>query len=86
MILEGNWRNDHFEGRGRMITYEMIYEGEWKKGLQEGIGIESWADGSSFIGHFQNGQKYDGKIEWKNKKGEIEAVYSGGFKKDKMHG
>ena len=34
------------------------YEGGWKDDLQEGNGVETWADGSKYEGQFKEGKKH----------------------------
>lgn len=41
-------------GRGTLRSTELTYEGEWKEGLRCGQGLQSWADGSSFDGAWDN--------------------------------
>ena len=33
------------------------FEGQFKKGIQEGVGSEKWPDGSSFFGNYINGKR-----------------------------
>ena len=33
------------------------YEGQFKKGLQDGVGSETWPDGSSFLGNYIRGKR-----------------------------
>ena len=35
---------------------DVTYEGKWKNDRQEGIGTESWKDGTTYTGEFKNGQ------------------------------
>ena len=34
------------------------YDGEFTQGKEEGLGIFTWADGTTYEGHWQNGQKH----------------------------
>lgn len=41
------------------------YEGQWKDDLQDGYGIETWADGSRYEGHYKMGKKHgNGTYTW----------------------
>jgi hypothetical protein len=41
------------------------YEGNWKNDLQDGWGVESWADGSQYEGEYKEGMKHGkGKYTW----------------------
>jgi hypothetical protein len=47
------------EGVGKLVhklTY--TYEGPWHNGKPNGFGKETYDDGSSFEGFFENGQKH----------------------------
>ena len=34
------------------------YEGTWKNGLQDGYGVETYADGGTYQGQWQNGHRH----------------------------
>ena len=38
----------------------ITYEGEWKNGMREGNGTQTWADGSKYVGEWTN-NKANGK-------------------------
>src|SRR5690606_17570586 len=40
------------------------YEGQWAHDLQNGYGVEKWADGSQYAGIFENGHKKLGVYTW----------------------
>ena len=42
-----------------------MYEGQWEHDLQNGLGMEKWADGSTFQGTYKNGLKNGpGHYQW----------------------
>lgn len=38
----------------------ITYEGEWKDAMREGMGTQTWADGSKYVGEWHN-NKANGK-------------------------
>ena len=79
---EGDFMNDEFHGKGKYITMEMTYEGEWYRGYCHGFGKEMWEDGSFFQGYFQNGVKHgNGTYLWGDG-----SSYEGEWRDGKMEG
>lgn len=60
----GQWADDEPEGSGTM-TYEdgAVYEGKWKDGQWHGQGMLTLADGTKYIGRFENGTFDDSQTE-----------------------
>ena len=55
----GNWRNDMYSHKGRIIYPSGdAYQGDWKDGVKHGEGQYYFADGSVFKGTFQNDQQH----------------------------
>jgi len=77
-------RRGHVMRGGMRIKYKggIIYDGEVKGGMANGIGTMKWPDGSVYEGEFKNGLPHGrGKYTWKNGN-----VYEGEFKNDKKDG
>lgn len=73
---------------GRITGYGMFencgsadYVGEWKNEYQNGYGVESFSDGSSFKGQFENGKKIRGTYSWKDG-----SYYEGEFMDNNFYG
>ena len=61
---------------------EMIYEGNWKNGKPDGLGVLTIIDGPKYQGGFSNGVKNGyGLLSWQDGK-----VYAGEFQNNDMHG
>jgi len=58
------------------------YEGGWKKGLKNGVGVMTYAAGSKYHGHWKNG-KYDGNGTLYYPNGDI---YTGAWVGGQKHG
>lgn len=58
---EGGWKNDMFEGQGK-IRYSngCTYDGNWHQDLQDGKGSIVYADGSTYEGEWSEG-KFNGQ-------------------------
>ena len=81
-MYEGNWVNNRANGFGKYISSEVQYEGEWKNDIQDGIGTETWEDGSMYIGEFKMGEKTgEGKFIYKDG-----SYYVGSFLNNNFHG
>ena len=52
-------------GRGKIITSEFIYDGDWKDDEKDGVGVLSYTDfeknptGVWYMGGFKKGEKSD---------------------------
>jgi len=55
----GEWRHGRAHGCGvyRFQEGAACYEGQFRCDQREGLGVESWVDGSCFAGGFRQGQK-----------------------------
>lgn len=55
----GQWINGRAHGKGvfRFKGGAATYRGEFHCDLREGLGVESWVDGSLYIGQFKKGEK-----------------------------
>ena len=81
-IYEGNWVDNRATGLGKYISKEVIYEGEWKNDMQNGVGTETWDDGTVYIGEFKEGQKTgEGKFIYNDG-----SNYVGNFLNNNFHG
>ena len=81
-IYEGDWVDNKANGYGIYQSKDVRYEGKWKNDRQEGIGTETWADGTSFNGEFKGGQKTgQGKFRYSDG-----SKYSGYFLNNQLHG
>ena len=81
--LEGIWKDDMFQGYGRMITLNGdLYEGVFTSDLKlNGSGIKRSLNGDVYIGMFMNGLKHGEGIEENN-----EIEYKGQFVNDLRNG
>ena len=80
----GYWDNGRQSNRGKVFDSKnnLLYDGEYKKGLKEGIGVYYYPSGEKYEGKFVNGVK-DGKgiFYWKDG-----SKWEGYFKNDEMNG
>ncbi len=58
---------------------EIIYSGEWKNSLIDGVGVYNWGNGKRYEGEFFQGKKHGKGIFYLND----ELVYDGTWKFDK---
>lgn len=80
---EGQISNNGFNGRGKFISSQVTYDGEWENNRPYGQGTETFRDNSIYRGNFKMGKKEEkGVFTWSanNKK------YDGNFKNGEMHG
>lgn len=57
LVYEGGWKDDHYEGRGRVMGFGtdwVKYEGEFRCGKMEGFGEMWFYDGKRYKGQFRN--------------------------------
>ena len=60
----------------------MRYAGDWESDLQQGLGIEVWADGSRYEGHYIEGKKEgEGEYRWADG-----SHFIGSWKNNKIDG
>ena len=82
----GNWKDDNFNGKGRIISINGdYYEGDWKSGIIEGFGIfYSSSNNYKYEGAFKN-NKFDGKGKLTYEKENIKYVgyFKNGVKEGK---
>ena len=82
----GNWKDDNFNGKGRIISINGdYYEGDWKSGIIEGFGIfYSSSNNYKYEGTFKN-NKFDGKGKLTYEKENIKYVgyFKNGVKEGK---
>lgn len=80
---EGEWQNDLFSGKGRLV-YENkdLFEGDFTGGLPNGKGKLIGADGSSYSGDWANGLKH-GKGKEVSANGD---TYNGQFNNGQIEG
>ncbi len=80
----GYWDNGRQYKKGKVFDRKnnLLYEGEYKNGVKEGIGVYYYQSGEKYEGKFVNGVK-EGKgiFYWKNGN-----KWEGYFKNDKMNG
>mmetsp|Transcript_10509 Transcript_10509/g.23923 ORF Transcript_10509/g.23923 Transcript_10509/m.23923 type:complete len:216 (-) Transcript_10509:60-707(-) len=71
------------EGMYRCALY--TYEGQWEDDVHHGMGVQTWVDGRTFKGGYEQG-KFSGKghMVWQLKKGQL--TYEGEYKGDLKHG
>ena len=70
---------------GREYSFGLIkkkYEGDWKNGVQEGIGKTNHPDGREYLGEYKNGEE-NGFGEWSDLDGQ---TYRGEFKDGEFDG
>lgn len=91
-IYEGDWKNNQFEGKGKIWNYSaLVYDGDLKSGKPSGFG--KWyyreKDGRDYYeGEWKNGKK-NGKGKLQNDKGFATAdcnYYIGDWVDDEKHG
>ncbi len=80
----GYWDNGRQYNRGKVFDRKnnLLYEGEYKKGLKDGNGVYYYPSGEKYEGKFTNGVK-EGKgiFYWKDG-----SRWEGYFKNDEMNG
>jgi hypothetical protein len=72
----------HGEGTATGVD---VYKGTFKKGLPEGIGEYTWANGDVYIGEWKRGLK-DGQGELKMIRNGVDSLVTGYWKKDEYMG
>ena len=80
----GYWDNGRQYNKGKVfdINNNLIYEGEYKKGVRDGNGIYYYPNGEKYEGKFRNGiREGKGVFYWKDGK-----RWEGYFKNDEMNG
>ena len=80
----GYWDNGRQYKKGKVfdMNNNLIYEGEYKKGLRNGNGIYYYPNGEKYEGKFQNGiREGKGTFFWKDGN-----KWEGYFKNDEMNG
>ena len=81
-ILPHDWTLP-FHGKGIFIwSDQKKYEGDWKNGVQEGIGKTNHPDGREYLGEYNNGEE-NGFGEWSDLDGQ---TYRGEFKDGNFDG
>ena len=78
----GDIKNYKRDGKGKYISEEETYEGDWKEDHKEGEGLLQYKDGLEYKGHFEK-DKFNGKGEMKWPDG---TYYSGYFLDNMFHG
>jgi len=82
IIFEGEFENGFPKGYGRysLINEGKFYEGLWDKEFL--LGIETWKDGTIYMGNFENNKKNGvGMYRWPDG-----TIYYGEWKNDNMEG
>ena len=80
----GYWDNGRQFKKGKVFDKKnnLLYDGEYKNGVKEGIGVFYYQSGEKYEGKFMNGVKEGkGTFYWKNGN-----KWEGYFKNDKMNG
>ena len=80
----GYWDNGRQYNKGKVfdINNNLIYDGEYKKGVRDGNGIYYYQNGEKYEGKFRNGiREGKGVFFWKDGK-----RWEGYFKNDEMNG
>ena len=76
----GYYVNNQKSGMGKMVWKNgAFYDGEWKDGLRHGFAKESFGDGDSFEGYFENDYK-SGNGTYKNNENSTSDYFVGTFK------
>mmetsp|Transcript_17896 Transcript_17896/g.30586 ORF Transcript_17896/g.30586 Transcript_17896/m.30586 type:complete len:134 (-) Transcript_17896:74-475(-) len=57
---EGEFRDGVRSGWGKMTFSDdgCVYEGQWVRGLHDGQGTKSWADGIEYVGEWKGGMMH----------------------------
>ena len=79
---QGEFKNGSYDGEGQLLRKDGAkLEGNFKDGIVDGNGKEEWPDGVKYEGDYKNGMKHGhGVLVLKD------GVYTGNFRKNKMHG
>lgn len=81
-IYSGQIKNYLRDGKGKFMSENETYEGEWKEDQRNGQGILNFKDGTKYEGGFKNNQfNGRGKMEWKDG-----FYYKGQFNNNTFHG
>jgi hypothetical protein len=71
----GDFKNGNSHGKGKSVWSGLFeYNGDFRKGVPNGIGTMEYMDGGEPGGVWHNGGKYEG--EWRKKKKHGKGVYS----------
>lgn len=70
VIYSGGWKNDKYNGVGKLTAYDSVYSGVFEDGRLNGIGTRVLNNGGKYEGFFANGL-YHGKGKYVNPSGEI---------------
>merc|ERR1712070_229376 len=64
-MYTGGLENGLREGHGIWVSKEGVYEGQWRKGTQDGRGRQRWSDGRIYEGQFRAGVFHgQGTMTW----------------------
>ena len=79
---KGGIKNYMRNGKGKYITNNESYDGDWKEDQKDGDGALTFKDGTKYIGKFKN-NKFNGKgkMQWKDG-----YYYDGNFTNNFFHG
>jgi hypothetical protein len=80
----GPWASSLWTGSGlfNQQRENIIYNGDWLRGKQHGVGREQWPDGSVYHGQYSMGKKEGlGCIRWKDG-----SSYRGQWTQNQIHG
>jgi hypothetical protein len=87
-IYMGEWLNNLPHGKGKLKSLnttegqDEFYDGDWKAGQMDGLGMQRWRDGTTYQGGFTNGRKHGkGVFSWPDGN-----KYEGGYKEDLRDG
>lgn len=79
---KGEWKNDCFHGKGKLVSDIGVYEGFFERGWKHGRGVEMFANGDVYEGEYDHGKYHGrGRYCWKNK-----TYYVGDFRMGYMEG
>lgn len=82
----GSMAGNKIEGRGKLVSPNVTYEGGWSGNLPHGDGVEQFANGDRYIGNFERGVKQgnDCLFIWNNHEHYLQ--FKGSFREGRIEG
>jgi hypothetical protein len=78
----GGWTEGKKHGEGKIVSQDMIYEGEFEEDVRQGEGTETWRSGLTYGGEFKKNSKWgNGRLKLTNG-----DCYEGQFKLSQFEG
>jgi hypothetical protein len=83
---EGEFRSDHFDGKGRLQEGDYFYEGTFQQDMKDGTGKERYPDGTEYEGAFARNLRHGRRVLRAATPDGIHIVYDGMFAQGQFDG